>query len=67
MGALVGGGSAGRESPGYAANALIRGDPRTLIGLPIGLALITYLRSRRVRNHCSGETTPEVAMSAVST
>lgn len=31
--------------------ALLRHDPRTLIGLPIGGALIAYLLSARVRHH----------------
>ncbi|HEY4648840.1 MAG TPA: DUF2127 domain-containing protein, partial [Gemmatimonadales bacterium] len=30
-------------------NALVRGDRRTLIGLPIGGAMIAYLLSRRIR------------------
>lgn len=30
--------------------ALVRGDPRTLIGLPIGGAMLLYLLSRRVRD-----------------
>lgn len=34
---------------GDLGNALIRGDLRTLIGLPIGGAMIAYLLSRRVR------------------
>ena len=34
---------------GDTANAIVRGDVRTLIGLPIGGALIAYLHSRRVR------------------
>jgi hypothetical protein len=32
-------------------NALVRGDRRTLIGLPIGGAMLVYLLSRRVRDH----------------
>jgi hypothetical protein len=36
---------------GDVANMLLRGDPRTLIGLPIGGAMITYLLSTRVRGH----------------
>lgn len=35
---------------GDGANALLRGDLRTLIGLPIGAALIAYLLSGGVRN-----------------
>jgi apolipoprotein N-acyltransferase len=31
-------------------NAFVRGDHRTLIGLPIGGAMLGYLVSRRVRN-----------------
>ena len=34
---------------GDVSNALIRGDRRTLIGLPIGGAMIAYLLSRRIR------------------
>ncbi len=34
---------------GDVSNALVRGDRRTLIGLPIGGAMIAYLVSRRVR------------------
>jgi len=34
---------------GDATNALMRGDLRTLIGLPIGIALIAYLLSAGVR------------------
>ena len=34
---------------GDGANVLLRGDLRTLIGLPIGAALIAYLASGRVR------------------
>jgi hypothetical protein len=34
---------------GDVAGALIRGDPRTLIGVPIGGALILYLMSNRVK------------------
>jgi hypothetical protein len=34
---------------GDATNAFVRGDLRTLIGLPIGGALIVYLLSSRVR------------------
>jgi hypothetical protein len=33
---------------GDLGNALIRGDPRTLIGLPIGGAMIAYLLSHRL-------------------
>ncbi len=33
---------------GDSANAIIRGDLRTLIGLPIGGAMMAYLLSRRV-------------------
>jgi hypothetical protein len=36
---------------GDATNAFIRGDLRTLIGLPIGGALIAYLLSKGVRRH----------------
>lgn len=35
---------------GDTANAVILGDLRTLVGLPIGGALIAYLSSRRVRS-----------------
>jgi hypothetical protein len=31
-------------------NAVVRGDWRTLIGLPIGGAMLAYLLSRRIRN-----------------
>jgi hypothetical protein len=34
---------------GDAVNAIVLGDPRTLIGLPVGGALIAYLLSPRVR------------------
>jgi len=34
---------------GDVSNALVRGDRRTLIGLPIGGAMIAYLLSRRIR------------------
>ena len=34
---------------GDALNAALRGDARTLIGLPIGGAMIAYLLSHRVR------------------
>lgn len=36
---------------GDASNALIRGDWRTLIGLPIGGALLAYLLSAGIRTH----------------
>ena len=37
---------------GDAGNALVRGDVRTLIGIPIGAALIAYLLlNRRVRDY----------------
>ena len=36
---------------GDAGNAILRGDLHTLIGLPIGAALIAYLRSARVRTY----------------
>jgi hypothetical protein len=36
---------------GDATNAFVRGDLRTLIGLPIGGALIAYLLSKSVRSH----------------
>jgi hypothetical protein len=39
---------------GDTANACLRGDLRTLIGLPIGGALIAYLLSRRVRHLFTG-------------
>ena len=32
-------------------NAVVRGDRRTLIGLPIGGLMLGYLLSRRVRDH----------------
>ncbi len=35
---------------GDAANALIREDPRTLVGLPIGVLVLAYLFSRGVRD-----------------
>jgi len=41
---------------GDLTNAIIRSDPRTLIGLPIGGALIAYLASRRVRNYFANST-----------
>ena len=31
-------------------NAVVRGDRRTLVGLPIGGAMLTYLLSRRIRD-----------------
>jgi hypothetical protein len=34
---------------GDVANALLRGDRRTLIGVPIGVALIVYLVHARTR------------------
>lgn len=34
---------------GDAGNLVLRGDPRTLVGLPIGGIMILYLLSRRVR------------------
>ncbi len=34
---------------GDTLNALLRHDPRTLIGLPIGGAMLAYLGSRRIR------------------
>ena len=45
---------------GDIGGALIRGDPRTLIGVPIGGAMILYLLSSRVRSafaysHAVGE------------
>ena len=36
---------------GDTMNALLRGDLRTLIGVPIGGVLIVYLLSPRVRGH----------------
>jgi uncharacterized membrane protein (DUF2068 family) len=36
---------------GDVSNALVRGDRRALIGLPIGGAMIAYLLSRRIREH----------------
>jgi hypothetical protein len=36
---------------GDIANALLRSDPRALIGLPIGGAMLAYLLSRRVRGY----------------
>jgi uncharacterized membrane protein (DUF2068 family) len=38
---------------GDIANALVRGDPRTLIGLPIGGALIYYLLRADVQSRFS--------------
>jgi hypothetical protein len=35
---------------GDLANALFRGDRRTLVGLPIGGAMLGYLLSRRIRD-----------------
>jgi hypothetical protein len=35
---------------GDGLNAVVRGDRRTLLGLPIGGAMLTYLLSRRVRD-----------------
>jgi hypothetical protein len=35
---------------GDLANAILRGDPRTLLGLPIGGALLVYLLRRRTRD-----------------
>jgi len=43
---------------GDVGNALIRGDLRTLIGLPIGGLFIAYLLSRRVRSRFSGNARP---------
>ena len=40
---------------GDTANALIRGDLRTLVGLPIGGALIAYLLSAKVRGEFSAD------------
>lgn len=39
---------------GDAGNAIVRGDLRTLIGLPIGGVFIAYLLSRRVRDQFAG-------------
>jgi hypothetical protein len=36
---------------GDVTTAIVRSDPRTLIGLPIGGAMIAYLLSRRVRSY----------------
>ncbi len=36
---------------GDVTNALVRGDRRTLIGLPIGGAMLAYLLTRRTRRH----------------
>ncbi len=36
---------------GDVTGAVLRSDPRTLIGLPIGGAMIVYLLSRRARNY----------------
>lgn len=36
---------------GDVLNATVRGDRRTLVGLPIGGLLLAYLFSRRVRQH----------------
>ena len=41
---------------GDLSSALIRQDPRTLIGLPIGGAMIFYLFSKRVRNSFASST-----------
>ena len=38
---------------GDLANTILRGDRRTLIGLPIGGAMLLYLLSRRVRGRFS--------------
>ena len=35
---------------GDMANGIFGGDPRAFIGVPIGLALLAYLRTRRVRS-----------------
>jgi hypothetical protein len=40
---------------GDLAGALVRDDPRTLIGLPVGGALIAYLLSARVRKQLQRE------------
>jgi hypothetical protein len=40
---------------GDVTDALIRGDMRTLIGLPIGGALIAYLLSARVQSQLTGK------------
>jgi hypothetical protein len=37
---------------GDVANAVFRGDLRTLIGLPIAAGLIAYLSSARVKAYC---------------
>ncbi len=42
---------------GDTLNALLRRDPRTLIGLPIGGGFILYLLSARVRRTFSGSVT----------
>jgi hypothetical protein len=34
---------------GDAANAILRDDPRTLVGLPVGALLIAYLLRPRIR------------------
>lgn len=39
---------------GDVANALLRGDLRTLVGIPIAAALIAYLLSAGVRRHFVG-------------
>jgi hypothetical protein len=41
---------------GDLANAILRGDRRTLIGLPLGGAMLLYLLSRRVRGRFSAKT-----------
>lgn len=40
---------------GDVTNALVFRDPRTLVGLPVGLALIAYLLSARVRGQFAGD------------
>jgi hypothetical protein len=39
---------------GDVANAVVRGDLRPLIGVPIAAGLIAYLASARVRAYCRG-------------
>jgi hypothetical protein len=39
---------------GDLTNAIVRRDPRTLVGVPIVALLLAYLASRRVRRYFAG-------------
>jgi hypothetical protein len=49
-GYLLAVGVVGTNLLGDLLNGLVRGDHRTLIGLPIGGAMLAYLLSRRIRH-----------------